>query len=441
MPAKGGKGGNDGRADTLFSEVLPLFRMRVGVGCKRMTNLPPGWQPGTMQDVIAGITTGVSVNGEDRPRGPGEVGVLKISCVLRGRFDPAHYKTVISADRARVAAPVTGGTILVSRANTAELVGASAYVPQSFSDLFLPDKLWQLKPSKNVDVRWLSHVVADPAFRPKLASAATGTSASMKNISQEAFLALPVAIPLPERRRIAAILGTWDAAIEKAERVLTAKTYRRDHWHTALVLQFDGSTKPLRELITPVQRPVPRPSKPYTAIGIRSHGKGTFHRHVSRPEQIDMDTLFVVTARDLIVNITFAWEGAIALAKPRDEGCLVSHHFPTFDINENVVNRNYLGFAVNNTRFFYALRGISPGSAGRNRVLNQKDFLRLSIPFPPKKQQDRIAQLLTAADKDIAATADLIARLKTQKSGLMQKFLTGIIRVPEAAADLSPAAD
>lgn len=154
-----------------------------------------------------------------------------------------------------------------------------------------------------------------------------------------------------------------------------------------------------------------------------------------------MDTLFVVTARDLIVNITFAWEGAIALAKPRDEGYLVSHRFPTFEINEDVVNRDYLGFAVNNARFFYALRGISPGSAGRNRVLNQKDFLRLSIPFPPKKQQDRIAELLTAADKDIAATADLIARLKIQKSGLMQKLLTGKIRVPEAVANLSPAAD
>ena len=256
------------------------------------------------------------------------------------------------------------------------------------------------------------------------------------------LLALPIPLPpLPEQRRIAAILGTWDAGIEKAERILSAKTNRREHWRTALVVQFESSTKPLHELITPTQRPVPRPSKPYTAIGIRSHGKGTFHRHVSRPEQIDMDTLFVVTATDLIVNITFAWEGAIALAKPEDQGCLVSHRFPTFEINEAVVNRDYLGFAVNNARFFYALRGISPGSAGRNRVLNQKEFLRLSVPFPPKKQQDRIAELLTAADKDISATVDLIARLKIQKSGLMQKLLTGKIRVPEAVADLSPAAD
>ena len=155
-----------------------------------------------------------------------------------------------------------------------------------------------------------------------------------------------------------------------------------------------------------------------------------------------MDILYVVKARDLVLNITFAWEGAIALAQPSDDGCLVSHRFPTYEVDEEAVNRDFLGYALNNRHFFRALASISPGSAGRNRVLNQRDFLNLTISLPSRARQDQAAELLIDADRDIAATSVYLSRLRLQKRGLMQKLLTGRTRVLlgdltrlEAAAD------
>ena len=61
-------------------------------------------------------------------------------------------------------------------------------------------------------------------------------------------------------------------------------------------------------------RPVPKPDQPYWRLGLLSHAKGTFHELVENPETVQMKVLFQVKNKDLIVNITFAWEHAIALA-------------------------------------------------------------------------------------------------------------------------------
>ena len=416
--------------------------MPAGVGCKRMTNLPSGWRRGTLQDVVAGITTGVSVNGEDRPRGPGEVGVLKISCVLRGRFEPAHYKTVISADRARVAAPVTGGTILVSRANTAELVGASAYVPQSVSDLFLPDKLWQLKPGKNVDVRWLSHVVADPAFRPKLASAATGTSASMKNISQEAFLTLAIAIPpLPEQRRVAAILDTWDTAIEKAERVarlaaealgarrtllLSARHNRnRSEWRT---VTFGDVTEELTSRNGPL----------LTAASVMGVIKGDgFQPMRERTIGSDLSRYKIVPPSAFAYNPMRLNIGSLAFSTFATD-ILVSPDYVVFAANRDACAPNFLNELRQSPRWAAWCQQGGSGSV-RTRIY-YSDLVGMPIDLPPLTTQRRIAAVLADLVTRHQAAVRRLELLRDQKRGLMQKLLSGKVRVPEAVADLSPAA-
>lgn len=145
---------------------------------------------------------GVSVNSEDRTKADGEFGILKISSVTYGKFDPMEHKTILAEELPRARVHPRKDTILVSRANTAALVGASAFVDRDFSDLFLPDKLWQVgvnDPSV-VSVRWLSYYLASKATRAILSEMATGTSASMKNISKAKFLSLSVPLPPLEKQ-------------------------------------------------------------------------------------------------------------------------------------------------------------------------------------------------------------------------------------------------
>jgi len=75
--------------------------------------------------------------------------------------------------------------------------------------------------------------------------------------------------------------------------------------------------KSLGDFLIPEFREVKKPKEPYLAIGIRSHCKGTFQKPEANPEKNAMDNLFQVKQNDLIVNITFAWEGAIAIVKQR----------------------------------------------------------------------------------------------------------------------------
>lgn len=184
-------------------------------------------------------------------------------------------------------------------------------------------------------------------------------------------------------------------------------------------------------------RPVPKPNDPYWRLGIRSWAKGTFHAYVDDPKTVDMDELYVVRENDLIVNITFAWEHAIAVASKEDDGLLVSHRFPTYVFDGGNVPAYYK--AVVSQRFFKDLLDhISPGGAGRNRVLNRKDFLELPCHIPPIKEQQKIAEILATCDRVIELKQQLLEEKRRQKQWLMQNLLdpNSGVRLPGFAGSI-----
>lgn len=135
-----------------------------------------------------------------------------------------------------------------------------------------------------------------------------------------------------------------------------------------------------------------------------------------------MEYLYEVQSDDLVVNITFAWEAAIAIAKQTDAGALVSHRFPTYTFKKNVAIPEFFQYIILDKQFIYKLGVISPGGAGRNRVLNKNDFLKLTTLLPGINEQQKIADCLIALDDLITAQADNIDTLKTHKTGLMQQL-------------------
>nr|WP_318289329.1 restriction endonuclease subunit S [Paraburkholderia sp. BL8N3] len=158
----------------------------------------------------------MSVNAEDRECEDGEIGVLKVSCVQKGSFISSNHKAVLFEERGRVAEPVLGGRIIISRANTPGLVGESAYVDADHTSLFLSDKLWQTDASeKSHSVKWLSFYLQSSFVRQEISKAATGTSGSMKNIAKPAFLSIPMPLmPLNEQERIAEVLSMVTSKVD-----------------------------------------------------------------------------------------------------------------------------------------------------------------------------------------------------------------------------------
>ncbi len=180
--------------------------------------------------------------------------------------------------------------------------------------------------------------------------------------------------------------------------------------------------KLLEDALSPIVRERKKPIEAYTGLGMRSHGKGTFLKNLQNPEKNSMEYLYEVQGDDLIVNITFAWEGAIAIAKPTDTGALVSHRFPTYEFKRDSAIPDFFRYIILDKQFVYYLGVISPGGAGRNRVLNKSDFLKLRVFLPEVSEQKKIAECLTALDEVMAAHGQKLDALKTHKTGLMQQL-------------------
>ena len=169
-------------------------------------------------------------------------------------------------------------------------------------------------------------------------------------------------------------------------------------------------------------RPIEKPNTNYHALGVRSHFKGLFNKFDSEPNKISMDTLYRVKRNDVVVNITFAWEGAMAIAeKEHDEG-LVSHRFPTYLCDDSKINLHFFKYRFIQKDFLSALQLCSPGGAGRNRVLNKSAFLEISFSKPTLEEQTKIANFLSSIDQKIEIVAQQIEQAKNWKKGLLQQM-------------------
>jgi len=164
---------------------------------------PKGWSEAPLSTGIARIESGWSAKGDNRPAGEGQIGVLKISSVTSGKFIPSENKVV---DESTVPAgkkllKPRAGDLLFSRANTRDLVAATAIVDRDYDNLFLPDKLWKIQTNEQLLPEFLNYLLWQQRMRDRLRSQATGTSGSMLNISKKKFEETSAIFPPIEQQR------------------------------------------------------------------------------------------------------------------------------------------------------------------------------------------------------------------------------------------------
>ncbi len=171
------------------------------------------WPTVPLGSLLRGIVAGKSLKTLERPACGSEFGILKISAVTWGEFRASENKAMPADYDPGDCPRAMSGDILISRANTRELVGAPVLVEESHPQLLLSDKILKLIPDdRGVDRRYLVRVLSSPLTRQHFARSAGGTSGSMTNITQADIRSAPIPLPpLPEQRRIAAILDKADA--------------------------------------------------------------------------------------------------------------------------------------------------------------------------------------------------------------------------------------
>lgn len=183
----------------------------------------------------------------------------------------------------------------------------------------------------------------------------------------------------------------------------------------------DWEEKHLSDIVNSYREIVETPHDGYERLGIRSHGKGTFHSYVPKGAELETAQMSVVRANHLIVNITFGWELAVAITDANDSGKLVSHRFPQFAFN-NDQEPLFFRYGLINNQFRKHLLLASPGSAGRNRVLKIDKMLEYKLLIPSLEEQKAISGLLSEYDRLIQLNEQKLEKLRNLKQAMLDKM-------------------
>lgn len=269
------------------------------------------------------------------------------------------------------------------------------------------------------------------------------------NIKNSKFLSGSMILPLDkdEQQKIADCLNSLDELITSEDKKLDfLKAHKKGLMQKLFPKEgeivpklrfpeFQGSgewvkqklSNLLRKLTIPVEVD---PDEVYQEIGIRSHGKGIFHKEPVCGKELGNKRVFWVEDNAFIVNIVFAWELAVATTKETEKGMIASHRFPMYKASKNKASVRFIKYFFLTEKGKELLLIASPGGAGRNKTLGQKEFGNLDFLVPVlTEEQKKIADCLTSLDDLITAQTQKINTLKIHKKGLMQGLFPSVDEV------------
>jgi type I restriction enzyme, S subunit len=252
-----------------------------------------------------------------------------------------------------------------------------------------------------------------------------------------------------EQKKIAEILSCWDKSIEKTENLINAKFRLKK----ALMQQLLSGKNRFKEFIKSDTLSPKHDSYPSdwaylhirevaNEISVRCSGQDNirvlsctkydglvdslayFKRKVFSD---DTSNYKVVKKGQFAYATNHIEEGSIGLLESVGQG-LVSPMYTVFETNKNVFP-SFLYKVLKTDKYIHIFKSNTEGSINRRGGLRWREFSNIRIPLPTLEEQKKTAQTIDLAEKEIKLLTKQMEKLKYQKKGLMQKLLTGEIRV------------
>ena len=195
-------------------------------------------------DLLNGIEAGKSFQTSDRLAKDVELGVLKVSAVSWAKFQADEAKAIDGNYSPDERHRVKAGDLLISRANTMELVGAVVRVDRDYPNRLLSDKTLRLiVDEERVFPGYLLQALRLPEARTHIEGNATGTSNSMRNIGQDTIRAIPIPLPpLAIQKRIAERLNSAEITLNQLKQAIDASLKEIDLLPSRLFAEAFGET-------------------------------------------------------------------------------------------------------------------------------------------------------------------------------------------------------
>lgn len=292
---------------------------------------------------------------------------------------------------------------------------------------------------------FLGYYINSMAYRFQLYALIQGIKvcAISKKAMSSTFLIVP---PLAEQKKIAKVLGVWDKAIEKQSQLIEQLTLRK---------------RGLMQQLLTAKRRLPGFSEPWKKVklgdigntynGLSGKNKDDFeygnaqfipYINVFSNERIDTNNLGCVQIKpneqqntvkygDIFFTVSSETPDEVGMAsvllEHLDNTYLNSFCFGYRLNNFSTLNPFFAAYLFRTEHFRNYMSVLAQGSTRFN--ISKKEVMKLKIDLPTIEEQTAIAEVLTAADREIELAKEKLERLRRQKRGLMQQLLTGKKRI------------
>lgn len=344
----------------------------------------------------------------------------------------------VSRDRANEALELLpGDVVFAASGETAEEIGkAVAYIGDSIGrvggdTIVLRDH--------GQDPVFLGHLLnSGPVVRQK---ARLGKGQSVVHIHAPEIAGIEIPLPpLPEQRKIAEILRTWDEALEALTTLRTAKARR----YKAVARRFFDPCHPSfgqrpndwreYELGDVFRERVENGNGDDRLLSVTMNGGVIDREDVGRKDTSteDKSRYKLVLPGDIAYNTMRMWQGVSGLSSLHG---IVSPAYTVVTPVEDRILGRYAAHLFKSRRMVFDFQRYSQGLTSDTWNLKFPSFAKIKVWLPPVPLQKRQADLLDAMLHELALIDAEIEALTRQKRGLMQKLLTGEWRVTPAAGD------
>lgn len=287
--------------------------------------------------------------------------------------------------------------------------------------------LFKPKPKK-LEEKWFYWITKTRWFWHRCDLQSRGTSGKNR-IRPEKFLAIKIPLPpLSEQQRIVAKIEQLSAKIEERRKLQKEVEEESNAMlRSAFKKLLKGSDRyPMKKVAPIVRRPVAiKPEEFYPELGVRSFGKGTFHKRALSGYEVGTKKLYWIHPADLVFHNVFSWEGAVAVAKEEDQGRVGSHRFISCVPKEGIATSDFLHFYFLTQEGLHKIGQASPGGAGRNRTLGLKKLEAIEVPVVSYDKQLWFNNLQTKVDCLKALQAQNAAELGALLPSILYRAFKG----------------
>lgn len=344
-----------------------------------------------------------------------------------------------------------GDVIITKDSEDAYDIAVPTFVSENFKIVLCGYHLALIRPDrKKLIGEYLNHLFKLHSIRHYFSTLANGvTRYGLTTTSvNHAYLPIP---PLHEQKKIASILSTWDKAIEKIDALIKAKEKLKKGLMQKLLtgkvrfktfqpkdvnmqmtkfgeIPEDWNHVSINQISSQINVKN-SDNNCYTVLSCTKHsGLVDSLKYFGR--QIyskNLSTYKVVKRNQFAYATNHIEEGSIGYQNLHDFS-LISPMYTVFETNVNV-NDQFL-FALLKTELYRHIFEINTSaSVNRRGSLRWHQFSKIKIPLPTIEEQQKIASVLSECDKEIDLFQKEKITLELQKKGLMQKLLTGTVRV------------